>query len=116
MNNLKQAEGHFPEPMPMKKTVHVVSGGSYGSTYNNKTPAENLISFLAWKEEFVRSLKNVKKADLPVLPDLITPLNSKSQLESLNNENVSKEKVSISLQQYKTAKAVAVGSIFDEKV
>lgn len=116
LNNLKRAEGIYPEPMPMKKEVRVVSGGYYGSTYSNLTPKENLIRFLTWKEELCRTLKNLKKVDLPDLRNSMIPANPMSQLGPLNKEDVSKDKESTSLQPYKTENASAVGSIFDKNV
>lgn len=114
LNNLKRAEGNYPEPMPIKKTVRIVSGGSYGSTYSNKTPEENLIRFLAWKEELSITLKNLKKVDLPDLRNSMIPAKSNVSIRVLNKEDASKDKESTSLQPYKTENASAVVSIFDK--
>jgi hypothetical protein len=85
-SNLKRAEVQTPEPVTPGKTRLVVSGGSYGSTYSNKSPAENLRSFLAWKDELVKTLSSLKRPEYQEIPHLPVANDPRFQTRLMPNQ------------------------------
>jgi len=67
---LKQAKIQRTELQagPGEKSKLVVSGGSYGSTYSNTTPEENMRIL---RETLEKAFKNVEKGNFPKMQDLV---------------------------------------------